>query len=264
MSGLYTKVNGQFVLVQANIKYNNQWRDTYQIYRKNNNTWQEVYNYQYITSEWSNCSVTCGGGIQTRSTQCKRSDNIIKDNNYCRKYGLIEPETSRTCNTQSCDPCAGITTALKYSRPFNDDVNQGKNGTTTWTFDVEKSGRYNVRLCLYVQAPTSGKSGNSKCANFIGVCVNATRRCPGDCTYNSGDGMVELPVNNIRILTSAIINIVSTSPRIAHISFNLGEHQLHAGQNYYSVTTNTHTDTSTAVYGIFNTPTNGITLQLLD
>ena len=261
MNGVYVKINGQFKLSQINTKYNNSWRDTYQIYYKNNNNWNKVYNYFYTTKEWGECSKTCGGGVQTREVICNRSDGVVKPDSYCNKSGLIKPETIRTCNTHSCDPCAGITSSLKYTRPFNDDVNQGKNGTTTWEFNVETAGNYYVMLCLYVQAPTSGKSGNSKCANFIGICVNTIRYCPGDCTTNSGDGMVNLPVNNINVLTPATINIISNSPKIAHISFQLGQHYLNAGTNYYSVTTNTHTDTSTAVYGIFNTPTSGITLN---
>ena len=102
MSGLYTKVNGQFVLAQANIKYNNQWRDAYQIYTKENNNWREVYQYRYDISDWSACSVSCGGGVQTRTATCTRSDNITKDDGYCRKYGLQKPSLSQTCNTQSC------------------------------------------------------------------------------------------------------------------------------------------------------------------
>ena len=64
MSGIYTKVNGRFVLSQGNIKYGNSWKDTYQIYTKENNNWREVYQYRYDISEWSACSVSCGGGCK--------------------------------------------------------------------------------------------------------------------------------------------------------------------------------------------------------
>ena len=61
MSGIYTKINGNFALAQSNIRYNNNWKDTFQIYYKNNNNWNKVYNYSYTTSGWSECSKPCGG-----------------------------------------------------------------------------------------------------------------------------------------------------------------------------------------------------------
>ena len=243
------------------IKQNNTWTKLNKFHNVNG-TWKPVYSYSWNVSEWSSCSKPCGTGIQTRTATCVRNDGIVKEDKFCTLSGVNKPVLQQYCNTHSCDPCANISTDLKYTRPFNDDVNQGKNGTTTWTFSVGQSGRYRVKLCLYVQAPTSGKSGISKCANFIGICVNAIRYCAGDCTYNSGDGMVELPVNGIKILTSADITTILDSPKIAYISFDLGLHQLNTGQNFYSVTTNTHTDTSTAIYGIFNTSTNGISVNL--
>ena len=102
MSGTYVKINGQFKLAQINAKYGNNWRDTFQVYHKRNNQWKEVYSYQYIPSNWSECSKSCGGGIQTRTISCRRSDGIYKDNNYCRKYGLTLPPTTQQCNTHSC------------------------------------------------------------------------------------------------------------------------------------------------------------------
>ena len=102
MSGIYTKINGKFVLSQGNIKYNNQWKDTYQIYTNRNNQWKEVYQYKYNISDWSSCSEPCGGGIQTRVATCTRSDGIVKNDNYCKKYGLQKPILSQVCNTQSC------------------------------------------------------------------------------------------------------------------------------------------------------------------
>ena len=70
-------------------------------------------------------------GIQTRVVNCKRNDNILLDDSLCIKLVGTKPTTQITCNTQSCNPCELSSTVLEYSRPFNDDVNQGKGGTTT-------------------------------------------------------------------------------------------------------------------------------------
>lgn len=102
MSGIYVKINGQFKLAQINSKYSNNFRDTFQIYYKNNNNWNKVYNYQYSYSNWSSCSVECGGGTQTREVTCNRSDGIIKPNSYCKKYGLVQEQLIQQCNTHSC------------------------------------------------------------------------------------------------------------------------------------------------------------------
>ena len=195
-------------------------------------------------------------GIQTRVVNCKRNDNILLDDSLCIKLVGTKPTTQITCNTQSCNPCELSSTVLEYSRPFNDDVNQGKGGTTTWTFNCSEQGNYNVMLCLYVQAPDGGKSGISKCAHFIGVCVNAIRGISGDCTTNNGDGMMNLPVNRIDLLTAGSITIVNEAPYTAFVSLNLGNHYLNAGENYFSITTNTQTDTSTGVYGVFTSQVN--------
>ena len=44
MSGVYSKVNGKSNISQVNSKYNNNWRDTYQIYKKDDSSWEK-----YIT-----------------------------------------------------------------------------------------------------------------------------------------------------------------------------------------------------------------------
>lgn len=106
MSGVYTKINGQFVLSQINSKYLNNYRDTFQIYYKNNNNWNKVYNYFYTVGNWGECSKPCGGGTQTRTVICSRSDGINKSDNYCRKAGINKPETVNQCNTHSCFPAS--------------------------------------------------------------------------------------------------------------------------------------------------------------
>jgi len=53
--------------------------------------------YSFSYGSWSACSASCGGGTQTRSASCVRSDGATVSNSYCGT-----PTTSQSCNTQAC------------------------------------------------------------------------------------------------------------------------------------------------------------------
>lgn len=48
--------------------------------------------------EWSDCTVTCGGGTQTRSRDCRRPYYSYGDFKGCKG----EATESRECNTDGC------------------------------------------------------------------------------------------------------------------------------------------------------------------
>jgi hypothetical protein len=54
--------------------------------------------YDWQTSAWSGCTATCGGGTQTRTTNCYRSDGVAMSDTFCTNKPII----SQTCNTQAC------------------------------------------------------------------------------------------------------------------------------------------------------------------
>ena len=60
--------------------------------------------YSWKTGNWSKCSVSCGGGTQTRSVWCERSDGTTVADSNCTG---TKPATSQSCNKQSCS--AGTT-----------------------------------------------------------------------------------------------------------------------------------------------------------
>lgn len=59
----------------------------------------ECYTYSWQASGWGSCSVVCGGGTQSRSIWCQRSDGATVDDSYC---GGGKPAGSQSCNTQAC------------------------------------------------------------------------------------------------------------------------------------------------------------------
>jgi len=59
-----------------------------------------AYTYIWKTGDYGTCSLTCGGGTQTRSVWCERNeDSVTVDDSYC---GGGKPDESQSCNTAAC------------------------------------------------------------------------------------------------------------------------------------------------------------------
>jgi len=54
---------------------------------------------EWVSSVWGPCSLSCGGGVSTRTVTCVKAGVPVED---AQCAGLIKPVTSSTCNTQVC------------------------------------------------------------------------------------------------------------------------------------------------------------------
>ena len=75
--------------------------------------------YSWVTGTYSTCSKVCGGGTQTRSLGCIRSnDSIYVAHTLCDANA--RPQTQRACNTQACAPTC-------TQRAFTNNISSNEN-----------------------------------------------------------------------------------------------------------------------------------------
>ncbi|XP_065900660.1 ADAMTS-like protein 2 [Dysidea avara] len=58
--------------------------------------------YKWITSDWSNCSMRCGNGVQIRNVKCAEDGRIVEDRMCFENSGYDKPVEQRNCSGVHC------------------------------------------------------------------------------------------------------------------------------------------------------------------
>lgn len=69
--------------------------------------------YAWTSAAWGACSLTCGGGTQTRAVTCQRNDGVTVADGNCNI--ATKPVLSQSCNTQACLYTSCKSTLATYS-----------------------------------------------------------------------------------------------------------------------------------------------------
>ncbi|XP_077987002.1 cubilin-like [Glandiceps talaboti] len=119
--------------------------------------------YEFYTGPYETCTVTCGGGVQTRLVYCRAVGTTTElDDSVCIGQGLVKPTESQVCNTNSCS----VTTDLLFiPGPWGQCSATCGSGTQT-------------RSLTCIDTSLSTIVDNSNCVN-AGLTVPATTQaCP--------------------------------------------------------------------------------------
>lgn len=98
---LFHKISGIWKKSDSYVRLPSAWKEVKNFWTKTSNGWKPIWTYKWETGTWSACSSPCGGGTQSRSVICKRSDGFTKADSFCNEL-LNKPAASQACNEQSC------------------------------------------------------------------------------------------------------------------------------------------------------------------
>ena len=80
----------------------------------------QTYTYQWAPGAYSDCSRTCGGGVQTRAIACQRNDGLYVDASLCGNQP--KPGSSQVCGAAACPPATRQVTQTATVTPAANSV----------------------------------------------------------------------------------------------------------------------------------------------
>lgn len=168
---------------------------------------QACLTYNWVSSGWSTCSSSCGGGSQTRTFSCVDSNGTTVDNSLCT---TPIPPTAQACNTQTCPAYNWVQGGWSAC-----SVTSACNGVQTQTVtcvDVTTNTAVASNLCTTTMPPTSQSCVVNGCSmptwhneaapvgNYLGDCFQVYGHnpiigdyCPNDagssCSHRGGPNL---------------------------------------------------------------------------
>ena len=94
-----------------------------------------TYAYAWVSAEWNACSLSCGGGTQTRSVVCQRNDQTTVADSFCTG---TKPITTQSCNTQACPVLVNGVCGSAHGKPIASVPNTGL--CTSWVASLVSTG----------------------------------------------------------------------------------------------------------------------------
>ncbi|XP_072015849.1 A disintegrin and metalloproteinase with thrombospondin motifs 10-like isoform X3 [Amphiura filiformis] len=174
----------------------------------------------WVTSSFSQCTVTCGGGIRTRTVTCRSSSTstVILNDSQCQG---TKPQSSEACSTQNCPVSPRYTWfATESYGPCSVTCGSGTQSTLTLCVDNQLLVTVDEYLCdinIRPQSTTRGCNTGVSCPSSGSWETGPFSQCDVTC----GEGTQQRAVFCTSTYTNAQVSCdPNTKPRTTQSCYN--------------------------------------------